>query len=77
MTDIQRASLGKRLGAFMIDFLIAAIIQALLYIPLIIIPLIQKSIEPVQITRRNKFRVDYLWNELTTPTIGTRIQERG
>ena len=60
MTDIQRASLGKRLGAFMIDFLIAAIAQALLFIPFIIIPLIQKSIDPAQVTTRN------LWCTLIT-----------
>ena len=60
MTDIQRASLGKRLGAFMIDFLIAAIIQALLYIPFIIIPIIQKTIDPAQVTTRN------LWLTLVT-----------
>ena len=60
MTDIQRASLGKRLGAFMIDFLIAAMVQALLFIPIIIIPLIQKSIDPAQVTTRN------LWCTLVT-----------
>ena len=37
----------------MIDFLIASIAQALLLIPFIIIPLIQKSIEPSQVTTRN------------------------
>jgi len=60
MNEMKNASLGKRLGAFMIDFLIAACVQGLLFIPFIIIPLIQKEISGAEITSRN------LWLTLVT-----------
>ena len=60
MNEMKTASLGKRLGAFMIDFLIAACVQAMLFIPFIIIPLIQKQISGIEVTTRN------LWLTLVT-----------
>lgn len=44
----------------MIDFLIAACVQGLLFIPFIVIPLIQKTISGVEVTTRN------LWLTLIT-----------
>ena len=60
MNEMENASFGKRLGAFMIDFLIAACVQGLLFIPFIILPLIQKTITGAEVTSRN------LWLTLAT-----------
>lgn len=53
MNTVERASLGARLGAFGIDFIITCIIQAFLFLPFIMIPLIQKNISGSDITTRN------------------------
>ena len=55
MSKTQHASLGKRVGAFMIDLLISACVQALLFIPFIIIPLVQKTISGAEVTSRNLY----------------------
>ena len=62
MNEFKNATFNQRLGAFMIDFLIACIIQGLLFIPFIIIPLIQKDISATDVTVRN------LWLTLFTFT---------
>ncbi|MDA3799373.1 MAG: RDD family protein [Kiritimatiellae bacterium] len=53
MNEIKNASLGKRIGAFMIDFLIATCIQIFLFIPFIMTPIIQKNIDGTEVITRS------------------------
>lgn len=47
------APLGRRLGAFMIDFLIATLVEVLFIVPFIIVPLLQNKIDVTEVAARN------------------------
>ncbi|MDD5707128.1 MAG: RDD family protein, partial [Kiritimatiellae bacterium] len=45
--------MGRRIGAFLIDWLVTGALDSALWIPLIMIPIIQRRIETQQIISRN------------------------
>ena len=78
MNRLNQASLSARMGAFMIDFLLSAMIQAFLYLPFIMIPLVQREISSPEIVSRNMWitLISFMYLVFRDVTKGRSIGKR-